>query len=575
MQKLRTHIILSAATLFAGQFAQAGSLTISEVLYNEVGSAFAGEWIEIYNGTDAAIDLSDYKIGDEETRNGTTETEVMSQFPAGSIIAPGAVQILASFSSRFQEVYGFRPTYEYGSSVEADGWIDDEFVPNMTVYSAWDPDGAKLNMSNTNDQVLFLDGNDAAVDAVNWGNTVFLNPGVSASAGDGQSVARNQTDVDTNVAADWSLTLEAPTNVFWTTRSTPGTVNLAPLSWSGDDDGSFSDALRFTAESVENTYGRVVRFGGAIAANRTVTLDADQTVYAIHFDNAAAGYTLAGASTLTVDSSFGGGKLVVASGSHTISAPVAFGNAATIDVASKASLRLTGSLSAANASIRKTGAGAVSLPGVRAKALAVDEGRVEIAAASPAAGTSVLKSLSVAAGAVLDLGEHAVVVDYDAESNPLAEVTAMVVDGRIASSVAAADSRKAIGIADTASLTSLTSIAGVALDGTAVVARVTYKGDTNLDQAVDFSDLLALAQNYNSGSGSWTTGDFNRDAQVNFEDLLALAQNYGASGSVDAIAAAGAGEQFVADWSLAVSLAPEPASLSVLLGGAALLRRRR
>ena len=31
----------------------------------------------------------------------------------------------------------------------------------------------------------------------------------------------------------------------------------------------------------------------------------------------------------------------------------------------------------------------------------------------------------------------------------------------------------------------------------AILAEVTYRGDTNLDHAVNFNDLLALAKNYN------------------------------------------------------------------------------
>lgn len=52
-------------------------------------------------------------------------------------------------------------------------------------------------------------------------------------------------------------------------------------------------------------------------------------------------------------------------------------------------------------------------------------------------------------------------------------------------------------------------------------------GDVNGDGAVDFTDLLALAQNYGEASGElWYDGDFNGDGKVDFADLLALAQNY-------------------------------------------------
>jgi hypothetical protein len=52
-------------------------------------------------------------------------------------------------------------------------------------------------------------------------------------------------------------------------------------------------------------------------------------------------------------------------------------------------------------------------------------------------------------------------------------------------------------------------------------------GDANHDRAVDFGDLVALAQNYNtSGSGTFAGGDFDYDGNVNFSDLVILAQRY-------------------------------------------------
>jgi hypothetical protein len=174
-----------------------GALLISEVLFNEVSSDTTGEWIEIYNSGPAAVDLSNYKIGDEETSGGTGATEAMFQFPAGATIPAGAVQIIAAGAIRFQTVYGFLPTYETSST--------DLTVPDLTVYSAWDPDGGNVNMSNTNDQAVILDAGDAVVDAVNWGNTTYLNPGLAQPVADGTSYERINPNVDTNTAADWKL----------------------------------------------------------------------------------------------------------------------------------------------------------------------------------------------------------------------------------------------------------------------------------------------------------------------------------------------------------------------------------
>lgn len=92
-------------------------------------------------------------------------------------------------------------------------------------------------------------------------------------------------------------------------------------------------------------------------------------------------------------------------------------------------------------------------------------------------------------------------------------------------------------------------------------------GDANLDDAIDFDDLLTLAQNYGAvASVNWLSGDFNSDLNVNFDDLLLLAQNYQPAGA----------SEFASDWLLARSLIPEPCAI-VLIGVplATSARRRR
>jgi hypothetical protein len=98
------------------------------------------------------------------------------------------------------------------------------------------------------------------------------------------------------------------------------------------------------------------------------------------------------------------------------------------------------------------------------------------------------------------------------------------------------------------------------------VIQQTQYGDASLDRAVNFTDLLVVAQNYNSTSRffGWVDGSFNGDGVVNFADLLLVAQNY-----------AGGSSRFASDWEIAQSTVPEPGSLLVVGGMVVLLRRRR
>ena len=71
--------------------------------------------------------------------------------------------------------------------------------------------------------------------------------------------------------------------------------------------------------------------------------------------------------------------------------------------------------------------------------------------------------------------------------------------------------------------------------GNPLVANFTFdffvlRGDINRDRAVNFSDLVVLAQNYNGVGGKTVAqGDINGDGKVDFNDLVILAQRYGTS----------------------------------------------
>jgi len=106
-------------------------------------------------------------------------------------------------------------------------------------------------------------------------------------------------------------------------------------------------------------------------------------------------------------------------------------------------------------------------------------------------------------------------------------------------------------------------------------------GDANADGRVDFSDLVALAQNYNGGVPTdWEHADFTGDGLVDFNDLVALAQNYNTI-QFDLPAAAaplqGTGD-FQRDLAAAMASVPEPSVVSITATALALLplvRRRR
>jgi hypothetical protein len=181
-----------------------GRLLISEVLYNPSGEEPQSEWIEVYNAGGMSLDLSTFKLGDEETAG---EQEGMFQFPAGTTIEPGQVVTVAYRAITFTNTYGFPPDYELNES--------DPFVPNMLKYSAWS--GGNVQLDNTGDEIIIMNGSNDQVDVVSWGNSLTMNPPV-AKVADGHSLERYPPNQDTDAAGDW-IDQASPD---------PGNVDLTP-----------------------------------------------------------------------------------------------------------------------------------------------------------------------------------------------------------------------------------------------------------------------------------------------------------------------------------------------------------
>jgi autotransporter-associated beta strand protein len=196
-------------------------------------------------------------------------------------------------------------------------------------------------------------------------------------------------------------------------------------------------------------------------------------------------------------------------------------------------------------------------------------------------GSAVLRTqaLELSGGGVLDLGNNRLIVDFaPGDAAPVADVRDDIRAGRL---IATALGNLKLGYTLASDALGLTgaqtgTFAGQTVDATSLLVGPTRPGDTNMDGAVDFNDLVRLAQHYNdqSGAAPWYAGDFTYNGTVDFGDLVQLAQNYGVP--------APAGGTFAAPFDQAVQSAfaaavPEPASFAPLawLAACACLRRRR
>ena len=136
----------------------------------------------------------------------------------------------------------------------------------------------------------------------------------------------------------------------------PPSAVAPPIStWNQSGGGSWSTSGNWTPAVVPNGPGWEAVLGSALTVSSTITLDGNQTVGLLVFNNSGAGYTLAAGSggTLTLDyaSNPAGSQLLVLAGSHSITAPVTIaGGSLTITESNNSSLLIAGNINDDNGS---------------------------------------------------------------------------------------------------------------------------------------------------------------------------------------------------------------------------------
>ena len=98
---------------------------------------------------------------------------------------------------------------------------------------------------------------------------------------------------------------------------------------------------------------------------------------------------------------------------------------------------------------------------------------------------------------------------------------------------------------------------GLNTDGSAVLVKSTYYGDTDLNGVINFDDYARIDFGFNNNGNEWFEGDFNYDGKVNFDDYALIDLGFNTQGQPMS------------------SPVPEASSVGVLMALSAIARRNR
>ncbi len=391
-------------------------------------------------------------------------------------------------------------------------------------------------------------------------------------------------------------------------------------SWNSDASGTWSGgpwSNGAPAASAASPYNATL--GSAINSPRSIAMTSPGSVSTLSFNSTVA-YSIDGPNSLTIAQTNNGPTPVampsisVASGNHTISAPMAFSSAlASVSINVNAGASLTCSAVFGSNSFNKSGPGRLTVGSLRTGAATVSAGAIQISPSLGNSSTCVLPSLpAVSTGALFDLADARLIVQFGSNSSPLTSTRASIVAGRNGTDFAAGDWQGTGGISSSAAapggigdgtnggdgvsfaigyvensflpqlgLPSYTAFGGQTVDGGSMLIRFTKGADANLDGRVNSDDVTIVGALFNSaGTGEWFLGDFDYDGICESDDVTVLGALYDPTAPALGAAQLEAqyGNEFAAAFARGQSLkssVPEPGTGALIAFSATVLLARR
>jgi DNA/RNA endonuclease YhcR with UshA esterase domain len=138
-------------------------ILIGEFLYDGLTPSSEGdEFVELCNPNPTPVDLTGYKVGDEEIKGGS---ESMYQLPNGIILDPNDCLVIAKEAAQFQSRFGFPPDLAVGS---------------LSKYPLWG--SGSWTLANDGDELVVLGPGDQILDSVAYRKGDYTGLGLEPEA---------------------------------------------------------------------------------------------------------------------------------------------------------------------------------------------------------------------------------------------------------------------------------------------------------------------------------------------------------------------------------------------------------
>jgi beta-glucanase (GH16 family) len=462
--------------------------------------------------------------------------------------------------------------------------------------------GYKVNTTNANTEFAnnllsqTMSGPVRRIYLVAHGSFYYLQVTHDVSNTDSTQTTNEFTGALTLNLSDWNATGDSSMYIQGQLNNSGANENMTALvgsvavsavkpTWNVDAGGNWSNVSNWTDKPAPNYRGAFARFNNAIQSARTVSADVPIQAGTLSF-NSALPYTIAGASTITLNTYLDDARIETIAGSHTIAAPITLATNTTIDAAAGTSITLSGDMTGQSFTVSKTGTGEAIVKHLRAGAVNVNAGQVHVLADGGAGGTSKIAALTIALNAKLDLTNNKLITTSPVGTlvgSTYTGVTGQIQSGRngggwngatgivTSMSDAANGNLTTLAIARASDVRPSTASAtatwgGQTITGSDTLVMYTYGGDATLDGKLNIDDYVRIDSGLAGGFTGWSNGDFNYDGKVNIDDYTTV---------LDANLGNQNGTFFAAGGLAGVTAIPEPHVAGLITLCASLLAQRR